>query len=213
MKSKFYKIYGTPYELMQTTSEPADTWAKKGKLLDDQPKGKVLGYVTMDDGSVVECYKSSKLWLLLVLLFLLLAAAGGYVAYLMFAQPKDVALLGDIIKIGNDNNVVTYNGFPSVRDDKLSIQYTNGDYPATILVEGAGIETHETSVEPNVFLDSIPCKFTTEDGLVEATITIKTATSTQSFPIVVELPDNMNANDVNNGLEGYWSGEQVYGSE
>lgn len=213
MKVKYYKIYGEQYELMPMSSEPTDVWAKKGKLFDDPPRGKVVGYVTMDDGSVVECHAASKLWIVIAAVLLLLLGVGGFVAYLFFGQPKDVALLGDIVKIGSDNNVVMYNGVPAIRDDKLSIQFTNGDYPATILVEGEGIETHETHVEPSEFVDSVPCKFTTEDGLVEATITIKTETSTQTFPIVVEIPANMNANDVNGGLEGYWSGEQIYGSE
>ena len=40
---KKYKIYGTPYVIMPTTKEPADSYAYRGKLVDDIPKGKVIG--------------------------------------------------------------------------------------------------------------------------------------------------------------------------
>lgn len=208
---KKYKIYGTPYVVMPTTKEPADSYAYRGKLVDDIPKGKVIGYVTMDDGSVIEVYKKFPIAVILVPLLLLILAVAAFLVYLLVAQPKDVAIGGDFIKIGDDNNIVTYNGVPSVRDGNLSIQYTNGDYPATIKVEGEGVVSQEVPVEAGQFIDVIPCKFTTEDGVVEATITVKTSTSTQSFPIVVEIPDNLNGNDVHGGQEGYWSGEQVYG--
>ncbi|MCM1234398.1 MAG: hypothetical protein NC489_30220 [Ruminococcus flavefaciens] len=208
-----FKIYGTKYTLNPTSKVPADTYAIKGQLADDQPKGKLVGYVTMEDGSVVECYKKKKLFLILIPIILLIVGLAGGAVYLFLIQPKDVVILGDIIKIGSDNNIVTYNGFPSVRDGQLSIQFTNGDYPATIQIEGDGVKSKTIQVMPAEFVDFVPCEFTTEEGVVEATITIKTETSTQAFPIIVEIPDNLNANDKLNGLEGYWNGEQIYGPE
>lgn len=210
---KTFKIYGEAYPLSPTTREPADGYAAKNELRDEQPKGRIVGYVTMEDGSIIECYKKFPIALILIPLILIIIAGIGVAVYFYFGQPKDVEVFNTLIKIGDDNNVVTYSGFPSVREGALKIEFTNGDYPATILVEGEGIETHETSVEPGAYVESIPCQFTTEEGLVEATITIKTETSTQSFPILVELPDNLNGNDYNEGLEGYWFGEQIYGTE
>lgn len=210
---KNYKIYGAPYPLMPTTTEPPDGYSIKGELLDEPPKGKIIGYVTTADGSVIECYKKFPVVLMLLPLLLLLLGGGGFVAYLMFFQPKDVAFMGDIIKVGSDNNIVTYNGFPSIREGAASIQFTNGDYPATIKLEGKGIKSKTINVEPAQFVDSIPCEFTTDEGVVEATFTIQTETSTQSFPIVIEIPDNLNGNDNMEGLEGFWSGEQIYGPE
>lgn len=210
---KTFKIYGTKYPLHPTTSKPYESFAYKNALTDDLPKGRVVGYVTMEDGSVIECYKRFNIWIILIPIILLLLAVAGFACYLYFFQPKDIVVFGNRIQIEEDNLIVTYNGFPSVKDNKLSIQYQNGSYPASIIVEGEGIETHTTNVAPDMFVESIPCKFTTTEGVVEATIKITTATSEQVFPIVVEIPDNLNINESESGLEGYWKGEAVYGAE
>lgn len=211
---KAYKIYGEPYPLQPNTSEPADSYAIRGKLVDEQPKGKVIGYVQMEDGSIVECYKKSRaLLIILIVVLLALLVGGGILVYLLFVQKKDVAILGNIVKVGSDNNVVTYNGVPSVVDGKVSIQFTNGDYPAAIQVVGEGVQSDVVQLEPAQFINDIPCKFTTEEGVVEALVRIKTETSTQEFPIVIEIPENFNSNDIYPGQEGFWSGEQIYGPE
>lgn len=210
---KTFKVYGVKYPLHPTTKVPPVSYAYKNELVDDVPKGKSVGYITMEDSSVIECYKKFNIWIVLLPLLLILIGVGAFFAYLFFCQPKDIVILGNRIQIEEDNLIVTYNGFPSIEDNQLSIQYQNGSYPATILIEGEGIETHTTNVAEDMFVDSIPCKFTTDAGVVEATITIKTATSTQTFPIVVEIPDNLNPSEDTSGLEGYWFGEEVYGAE
>lgn len=206
-----YKIYGEDYPIKPTTKHPVDCYAVKGELVDDPPKGKVLGYVEMDDGSIVECYKKRSLLpfiIILIVAALLLIVAG---VYIFFFQPKDFAISGTLIKIGDDNNVVTYDGFMTVVDDNLRVAFTNGDYPAQIVVQGEGIETQKVSVEPGEFVEYIPCTFTTTDGVVEGTITVLTETSTQSFPIVIEVPANNNGFDTEEGLTGLFEGEAVYG--
>lgn len=209
---KTFKIYGEKYKLKDHTKEPCITYAFKNQLTDDKPKGKMVGYVVMEDGSVVECYKRFNIWIILIPLLLLILGAGALFAYLFYFQPKDIVILGNRIQLQEDNLIVTYNGFPSVRSNEISVQFQNGSYPAKIKVEGEGIETSVINVEPDAFVNTIPCKFTTEEGVVEATFTIVTETSEQSFPIVVEIPENLNANDAESGLEGFWKGETVYGA-
>ena len=209
---KTFKIYGEKYVLKEHTKEPCITYAFRNQLTDDKPKGKVVGYVVMDDGSVVECYKKFNPLVIIIPLLLIFLGAGGFFAYLFFMQPKDIEILGNRIQLQEDNLVVTYNGFPSVRSNEISVQFQNGSYPAKIKVEGEGIETTVINVEPDAYVDTIPCKFTTTNGVVEAKFTIVTETSEQSFPIVVEIPDNLNPNETESGLEGFWKGETIYGA-
>lgn len=208
---KTYKIYGTKYPLNATTSVPADAFALKGQICDDPPnRGKVIGFVTMDDGSVIECYKKFNVLIIIIPMLLLFLGIGGFLAWLFLFQEKDVSFMGDLVKQGTDTNVVTYSGFPSVHDNMLEIQFQNGELPAKIIVSGDGIETTVTDIEPNQFVGSIPITVSSTEGLVEAFINIRTASSEQSFPIVVELPQNLNGNDSLEGMEGFWYGEQIF---
>lgn len=210
---KTFKIYGQKYPLQSTTSEPYIAYAVKNELVDDPPKGKVVGYVKMEDGSVIECYKRFNIWIILLPIILALLVGVGVFIYLMFFQEKDVVIFGAPVKQGVDNLIVTYNGYPAIRDNKLSINYQNGSLPARILVEGEGIETQVTNVNPDDYVGELPCKFTTDEGVVSATITIETATSKQTFPIAIEIPDNLNGNEAESGLEGFWHGEEIYGAQ
>ena len=209
---KTFKIYGEKYELLKSTAEPCITYAFRNELVDDMPKGKCVGYVIMDDGSVVECYKKFNIWVILIPLLLIALGVGAFFVYLFYFQPKDIKILGTTIQLQEDNLVVTYNGFPSIKDNEVSVQFQNGSYPAKIILEGEGIETHTINVAPDAYVDSIPCRFTTDEGIVEATFTIITETSEQSFPVVVEIPSNLNGNETESDLEGYWKGEAVYGA-
>lgn len=208
---KYYKIYEATYPLDNVAPNAPDAYALRGDILDEKPKGRKVGYVTMRDGSVIECYvKFNPIPIILALaVVLLIAGAVGY--YLIFMQPKDVVMNNFPIKIGEDNNLVTYNGFMSLRDGQISVNFTNGDYPCTIQVVGDGITCQPYSVEPNAFVASIPAQFTTSDGLVNATIVIKTDTSSSTQEIVVEIPENNTPNSPDTGLEGYWKGEHIYG--
>lgn len=208
---KEYKIYGESYPLKATTKHPVDSYARGGVLVDDPPKGKILGYVEMDDGSIIECHKKTNYLPLIVFLIVLVLVVASILVYLLFFQPKDVELAGTVIKHGTDNNIVKYDGFMTLDDSGLRVSYQNGDIPAQIIVHGDGVESQQVYVEPGQFIDYIPCKFTTKNGVVEAQISIMTETSKQDYNVVVEIPANNNGNDTQEGLTGLFDGEVVYG--
>lgn len=208
---KKYKIYGEAYPVQASSSKPADAFAYGGELVDEVPKGKVLGYVEMEDGSIIEVHNKTNLKPLLIIIILAVLIAIGALVYLLFFQDKDVKLAGTIIKQGVDNDVVHYDGFMTLNDNGLRVSFDNGDLPAQIIVQGDGVKSQQISVEPGTFIDYIPCEFTTEEGVVEATLTIMTATSKQTFNVVVEIPANNNANDTNEGFTGLFDGEAIYG--
>ena len=208
---KTFKIYNVAYPLAESTSEPYDCYGYKNQLVDDLPKGKMVGYVRMEDGSVVECYKKFNMAIILIPMLLAILTLIGIVIYLFYFQPKDVKLPGNIVKVGEDVNIVTYNGYMAVHDGNLSIKFTNGDYPCTVQVVGEGLESKPTNLGPGEYLETVPAQFVTEDGVIEATIVITTETSKQEFPVIVEVPDNLNGNDSLQGLEGYFEGEEIYG--
>ena len=96
-------------------------------------------------------------------------------------------------------------------DSGLRVSFQNGEIPAQIIVQGDGVQSQQVSVEPGQFIDYIPCKFSTKNGVVEAQITIMTETSKQDYNVVVEIPANNNGNDNQDGLTGLFDGEVVYG--
>lgn len=208
---KSFKVMGEKYPLENTSSSAPDAYSIKGKLLDDEPKGRFVGYVTMVDGSVVACYKKMNLLPILLLLVMLCGAGGFLYWYYMTEQPKDVVVAGITIKEGVDNNVVKYNGFTAIRNGEIFIYFTNGSYPCTIQIVGDGITCDKRNVASDEYVESMPVQYDTLDALVNAKLVITTATSTQENDIVVEIPDNNTANSPTEGLEGYWQGEYIYG--
>lgn len=212
---KTYKIYSAVYPLDETTSVAPDAYAIKGELVDDPPKGKKVGYVTMRDGSIIECYTKFNPLVVIIPLAIIAIAAASLFVYFYFFQPKDVVVGEDdsfIIKQGTDNNVVTYNGFMALRNGSLSVDFTNGDYPCTISVSGNSIDCDPVTVQPGEHVDSIPATYNTESGVVNATLTITTDTSTTDENVVIEIPDNNTEDSDDTGLEGYWKGEYIYGT-
>ena len=207
---KSFKIYGEAYPLEATTNVAPDAFGYKGDLVDDKPKGKRIGYVKMRDGSVIECYKKFNIAGVLIPIIILALVGIGLFVYLYFGQPKDISISGLPIKIGEDNNIVQYNGFMAVTDNSVDINFQNGSYPCTIQLFGEGIECNSISVGADEFVTSIPVTFTTTDGVVNATLTIITDTSTTSNSVVIEIPDN-NTDDSAEGLDGAWEGEYIYG--
>lgn len=210
---KSYKLYGTKYELSPTSDQAPDAYAVKGDLVYEVPKGKMLGYITMEDDSVIECYKQFNPMTVIIPLIILLVGGIAVFAYFRFLQPKDAAVGDFVIKQSDDTNVVSYNGFMAISDGNLSVNFTNGDYVCTITVEGEGISCNSYTVQPGEFVASIPATFTTEDGLVMAKIVMQTETSTVEQDVVVEIPENNTPNSPDSGLEGYWKGEYVYGTD
>ena len=210
---KTFKIYGVAYDLEPTSAVAPDAYAVKGDLVDDIPKGKKVGYVTMEDGSVVECYTKFNPMVVIIPAVILVLAFAAFITYLLFFQPKDASIGDMIIKQGSDENVVSYNGFMAIKDDSISVNFTNGDYTCTIRVEGDGISCEPYTVQPGEYVASIPATFTTESGLVQAKLITETETSRSEQDVVVEIPENNTADSPESGLEGYWKGEYVYGTD
>ena len=210
---KYYKIYGATYPLDVNASEAPDAYAVKGQLFDEPPRGKKVGYVRMRDGSLIECYKTfNPLPLICVVAVVAIVAVVAVV--LINKSSKDVVnpIDGTPIKVGDDTNVVTYNGFMAIRDGNLSVDFTNGNEACTIQVVGDGIECAPVTVAPLEYVASVPATFTTDRGLVQAEIVIKTETSESSQAVVIEIPENDTDNSPEDGLEGYWKGEYIYGT-
>lgn len=213
---KAYKIYGVNYKLKQKPMGDIDAFAYKGQIVDNMPKTKILGYVKMEDGSIVQCHDTTNLLIIILPIVALLVIGGIGIAvyFLLHADdPPELELdeiTGERITTEGYNNVCAYQGFMTVNDQELNIEFQNGDYPATVVVEGEGIETKTTQVPAKGYLATIPIHVTTKDAVVSANITIKTSTSSASYPVVVEIPKNNNGNDSNEGLSGAWSREDVY---
>lgn len=212
--SKSFKIYGTKYPLETTASAPPDAYGFKNEIVDDQPrKGKKVGYVTYEDGSLIECYTKFNPLIVVLPVIALLLVAGGVTFYLLKLQPKDVNVGDVIVKTGTDNNVVTYNGFMSLNSGEVDIDFTNGDEEAKIQLKGNGIKCEPVTIAPNESLTSLPVTYDTEEGLVNATLIIQTATSSSEQQVVVEIPDNNTGSSPDSGMDGYWKGEAVYGTD
>ncbi len=209
---KTYKIDGEPYELLDNVEDALDAYSKRGKLLDDRPKGKCIGYVYMADGSCIECYKSFNPLIIIVPLLVLLLAGGGFGAY-VYLQPKDFQMPGSdvIVKKGDDQTIITYNGFTSVNDGQLDIGFTNGAEECTIKISGEGIEDIEQVIAPYGTCQFLPITVTTDEGLVVAKLSITTASSAVENEIAIEIPENYTPNSPENSLAGYWDGEYIYG--
>jgi len=210
---KSFKIYGIPYQLEPSSSVPPDAYGYKGTIVDSVPKGKSVGFIKMRDGSIIECFKSFNLAFIFVPVIIVLFTAGSIFTYLRYFQSKD-ATVGDlIIKQGNDNNIVSYNGFMGIHDNTVSVQFQNGDYPCTIELKGDGITCSPITLEPGEFIATLPIEYTTDKGIVYAELHITTDTSSSVQNVVIEIPNNNTPDSPDTGLEGYWKGEYIYGSD
>lgn len=207
---KKFKIYGQSYELTEDIESSIDSYAYKGELVEEEPKGKHIGYVTMEDGSIVDCYKSTGTTLL-VLIALTVMLIIGVVVYL-FILPmfkKEVAIGGTMLRTDVGKNIVTFNGIMAYDSGMLDVRFLNGDVPATIQVEGDGLITEPILVEPGEYIDQIPVNITTEDGVVEVKVRINSNGDVSEFNALVEVPDNMTPYDPSDGLHSYFEKELI----
>ncbi len=210
---KNYKIDGDSYELLDRVKEAPDAYSKRGKLLDDPPKGKCIGYVIMEDGSCIKCFKSFNPLIIIIPLLILLLGAGAFLLYVFVLQPKDFVIPGSevTLKEGEDQTIIRYNGFTSVTDGNLDLNFQNGAEECTITITGDGIEDVEYVCAPNTTTEFIPVTVNTDKGLIIATMTLTTATSTTTQEIAIEVPENYTPNSNDGSLDGYWKGEYIYG--
>lgn len=220
---KKFKIYNTSYELQPVSSSAPDAYAFRNELHDEVPNGKKVGYVVMQDGSVIECYTKLNPAVLVIPLCVCVLSLFLIVGYYVYFQDKDAQIVGVPVKIGTDKNVVSYNGFMSLREDSITVNFQNGDYPAKITVVADGVECKEYELEPGEYVASIPATFTTEEGNVPAKIKITTETSTIEQDVIIEIPSNIDnvetfdtvedSEESNSLSDDYWKGECIYGTD
>ncbi len=211
---KTFKIYGQRYQLSETSAEAPDAYGFRGVLTEEVPPGKKVGYVLMPDDSIIECYKKFNPLIIIIPILLVILIAVAIVAYLVFLQPKDAVGPGGFsIKRGVDKDIVSYNGFMSIVEGELSIDFQNGSIPATVSVEADGVEVDSFQVEPEEFVSSVPATFTSTNGVVKAKVIITTDTSTTENDVIIEIPENNTGNSPDTGLDGYWEGEYIYGTD
>lgn len=207
---KQYKIYGTPYQLLDFVDEGIDSYALSGDLVDDEPKGKPLGYVVMEDGSVVACYKKrSKV---LPILLILIAVTGIAAIVYFFVLPmfkKEVAIGGTMLQTDVGTNMVTFNGIMSASNGQIDVRFVNGNEPATVQVTGEGVATEEITVDPGDSLEYIPVTISTDSSVAEVTVNINSNGTLSTFNALVEIPDNNTDYDPTEGLNSYFEKEMV----
>ena len=209
---KYFKIYDENFPLYSETDEPADMFGYNNDLMEDKPKGAVkVGYVTMDDGTVVECYSKKKGngALIAILLLITIVGAGVIIYFAFFYKGKDNPL-GTIVSVPVNQNIVHYNGYMRAQNGQLEVDFTNGEQESIFKVTGDGIETQVISVGANEHLDTIPIKVTSTDGAIEAKLHIKSGQTTVEYPVVIENSDALNSNDILDVDAGYWDKEEVF---
>lgn len=207
---KQYKIYGVSYELGDTAEDAIDSYAYKGELFDEEPSGIFVGYVTMEDGSVVACYKKKSKLLAIILLIVALAAIT--VAAYEFVLPmfqKEVAIGGTMLQVDTGTNVVVFNGIMQCSDGQIDVRFVNGKTPATIQVSGDGVETQEYSVDPEESVEFIPVTITTNRSVVEVKVRINSDGTVSEFNALAEIPDNNTDYDPMDGLSSYFEKELI----
>lgn len=212
---KNFSIYNTKYNLFETTSTPPDAFGYHNELLDEPPaKGKKVGYVKMEDGSIIECYGGFNPAIIIVPAVVILVILTGVFLYFRVLKPNklDIDVSLPINKeVDNTDIVVSYNGFMAIKDGQLSVNFQNGSDNTTIQIIADGINCEPYTAEPNEFVNSLPVTYSTEEGLVSGVISIKTPSSETEQDIVIEIPEN-NTSSSPEGLDGYWKGEYVYGT-
>lgn len=207
---KQYKIYGMPYDIYESTDEGIDSYAVKGELVDDEPNGKFLGYVKMEDGSIVACYKKKSLLLPISLILLLVLGIGAVVYFFVLPMfEKEVAIGGTMLKTDVGTNVVTFNGIMSASSGQMDVRFVNGNEPATVQVTGDGVSTETISIEPGDSLEYIPVEVTTTDSVVEVTVNVTSNGTLSTFNALVEIPGNNTDYDPTEGLNSYFEKEMV----
>lgn len=207
---KKYKLDGVHYELDSSSVEAADGFALNGKMCGEKPtKGKCVGYVRMDEGSCIECYKSFNPLKIVIPLLLLLISVGATITFLLLNQEQDIAIGGTMLRTSVDENIVVFNGLMTYKDNQIDLRFTNGEYETKITVKGDGITTTETTLPPGESMYYMPITIDTNENVVSAIVTFDTATSTAEFPVLIEVTDNMNGSS---GVSTYFA-EEVLISE
>lgn len=209
---KHFKIYGSNYELCSEPDGPVEegVYGYKNELVYETPNCKFVGYVTMEDDTIVACYKKFNIALIIAPVLIAVFAVIVVIVYLLL-QPKDVYIGGTPVKVGDDANSVSYNGFMALRDGSLTVDFHNGGMPCTIKVIGDGVASDEIKVDADEYVATVPATFDTDAAVINGKIQITTDTSDSEMDVVIEVPENNTPNSTENSMEGFWDGEYIYG--
>lgn len=210
---KHFKIYDTSYELVDEAEDYVEdeAFGYKNEVVYERPRGKSVGYVTMEDGSTVECFKSFNIAVVIIPLAVVLVAIIGILIYMFVLQPKDVYVGDTPVRVCDDANSVSYNGFMALRDGSLTVDFQNGGLPCTIQVIGDGISSDKVSVAAGEYVATVPATFDTDDAVINGKIAITTETSNSEVEVVIEVPENNTPNSTESSMDGFWDGEYIYG--
>lgn len=208
-----FKIYGTSYEIDDSLmGHVPDAYGYKDDLVYEEPPGKCVGFVQMEDGSVISCYKTFNPLVIIIPVAITFVIIIALLVYLIFLQPKDVVINGAPVKIGDDVNSVSYNGFMALRDGNITVDFQNGNQACTIQIIGDGIDSEVVNVDAGVYVATVPATFITDAGVINGKIVITTDTSQTENEVVIEIPENNTPNSTEASMEGYWDGEYIYGN-
>lgn len=211
---KTYKLYGTKYALdKDIRGAVPDCFALNGNISYDKPeKGKCVGYVIMEEDSVVECYKTKNI-IPFILIALVVVAAGGYFAFNSWVNSRcDDIMIGTLVSEKVGGTSVVFNGIMSYdASGAVDIRYVNGSDDVTLTLSGDGIEPTSVTVKAGEIVQSIPCTFTGDSNVVAATLTIDNAVQQSSFNVLIEKEDLTGTEP--QGLRGYFDNEVLFDEE
>lgn len=211
MKQTTFKIYGTNYTVTDVAPDHLDGFAINNEIVYEEPKhGKFIGYVYLEDGSCVACYHTFSVVPMLIVMVLVLILGLGFVLYLIFGQPKSVAIGDTFLKVSQGKDIVVFNGLPSLdyEANEINLRFVNGEMEATILIEADGIEADPVVVPAGGTLAEYPINSVTAvDGVIDAKLKITTETDEQVYNILLEIPYNMNGPV--DGYDGYFENEVI----
>lgn len=206
---KTYKLYGEKHVLCATPSGELVGYAINGDVVDERPTSKFLGYINLDDGTSVECYKGfPNLIPALIAVICLIIVTLIAIAVVLITWP-DPAIGGTILQTKQANNVVTFNGIPSLDTDTgtMDLRFNNGEEVAQIMVYGEDIECDPIVLQPRESIYDFPVKTTTTESVVEARLKIKTGSTEKEYSILIEIPNNMNGDTT--GVGGFFDNEVI----
>lgn len=205
---KKYKFsFGASYELSEAP-DIVDAYALNGVLVDDQPaKGKLVGYVHMEDGSCVECYTQFNKKVLIIPIVVFVLAILGLLGYILFFKGQNIAVGDAVLRINTGSNTIVFNGIPSYSDGSVDLRFANGKETATISISGDGIKCTPVTLGPGEELYDLPLEIVSDSDVIVATLTCSTDTSEADYEIIIEVPENMD--DYTEGISGYFDGEVI----
>lgn len=187
-------IYGKTYDVHPSCKKPPDLYWYNNNLTDEPLSGRTpAGYCKMEDNSIVAVYsKKPIVQIIATVAAVAVLICGVYYGYTLLSRPKQLA--GTMVKIDNlNNNAIAFNSIIGCNGANADVRFTNGNSVSTIQVTGEGIESAPVEVKPNTNVSTIPMKITSKDEVIEATLSVTTAGSTYTYPILVEAYPNMNS--------------------